>query len=63
MWYMEELLHNGWHPRATWGQPRSVSHQGDRPATRGIVKVSAEHETLSLDELAAIYGTKAEAQA
>lgn len=62
MWYFEELLHNGWQPRTSWGKPRPNPRQNDRPANRQIVKVAAEHEALGLDEIAKIYGTRAAAE-
>jgi hypothetical protein len=58
MWYFEQRHMGTWQPRTSWGKPRANPHQNDRPANRQIVKVSADHETLPLDEIAAIYGTK-----
>lgn len=54
-----ETLHLGrWTPRASWGdKPRERPRQGDRPATRRVVRVAPLHEDCGLDELQAIYGT------
>lgn len=62
LWYFEELRAGRWTSRTSWSRPVPHPVASQRFPQRGLRRVRAEHETLSLDELAAIYGTKEHAQ-
>ena len=56
LWYFEEQRAGRWMPRTSWSRPVPHPVALLRLPQRGLRRVRAEHETLSLDELAAIYG-------
>lgn len=56
MYYFEQLHDGRWQIRTSWGAPRASPHQSVGPSNRRIQRVAPEHETLSLEELVAIFG-------